>query len=97
MTATAGYAYVGGDTWVPPEPTPCADDPESWFDPTIINRIGAGDQRRARALCRGCPQRLPCTDAALLHEAGKPTGERFGVWGGLLPVERAELDQGDAA
>lgn len=41
--------------------------------------------RDAKAVCRECPVRAECLDYALAH------GERFGVWGGLTPYDRAAL------
>lgn len=36
---------------------------------------------KAREICAGCPERLPCLEYALKNE-------RDGIWGGLLPIER---------
>ena len=37
---------------------------------------------KARRVCAACPVRARCLDWAVEH------GERFGMWGGLTPVER---------
>ena len=37
----------------------------------------------AKRICGGCPVRRPCADYALAAD------ERYGVWGGLTPEERA--------
>lgn len=42
--------------------------------------------RLARQVCAACPVRMRCLAAALLY------GEEYGIWGGLSPEERAELD-----
>jgi WhiB family transcriptional regulator, redox-sensing transcriptional regulator len=44
-------------------------------------------QRRALALCQGCPVRQACLDYALFYD------EPFGVWGGMTPGERARLKE----
>ena len=36
-------------------------------------------------ICAGCPVRMACLDYALR------AGERYGIWGGLTPDERAAL------
>jgi WhiB family redox-sensing transcriptional regulator len=46
---------------------------------------GGGKTRVARSICRRCMVRRACLDYALRHD------ERFGVWGGLSPVERGRL------
>jgi WhiB family transcriptional regulator, redox-sensing transcriptional regulator len=40
---------------------------------------------RAKAVCAGCPVRLPCRSYALAHQ------ERYGIWGGLSERERAQV------
>jgi hypothetical protein len=79
------------DAWAPPEPTWCADNPEAWYDPTLTT--GQGNPQRARALCFGCPYTTQCLDAALDYEHGQPLTQRFGVWGGTLPWERAAIEK----
>lgn len=39
----------------------------------------------AKGICAFCPVRQPCLDYALTLD------ERFGVWGGLTPHQRAQL------
>ena len=61
---------------------------------------GTGDPERAEFLCRGCPVRQECLDAALREEAGE-SGEglgwryRHGIRGGLTPFQRAALTSPD--
>jgi WhiB family redox-sensing transcriptional regulator len=64
----------------------CAQaDPEAWFP-------DKGESTRlAKAICAGCPVRVPCLAYALDHN------ERFGVWGGLSERERRELPRGRRA
>lgn len=54
-------------------------DPEAWFP-----EVG-GNNQAAKAICRSCPVRPECLEAALARD------ERFGVWGGLSEVERRKL------
>lgn len=59
----------------------CAQtDPELFFP----ERPGVSP-RLAKQICAGCPVRVECLEYALRN------GERFGVWGGLSPKERARL------
>ena len=47
---------------------------------------------QARAICAGCPIRVACLNYAMEMEASTvDTRHRHGVWGGLLPEQRAEL------
>jgi hypothetical protein len=63
----------------------CAQtDPELFFpDP-------GGSSRAAKAVCRACPVRGECLEAALARD------ERFGVWGGLSERELRRLAQARA-
>lgn len=40
------------------------------------------EYERARAICDGCPVKAECLGFAL------DTGERYGMWGGMTPMER---------
>lgn len=93
MTVRSGLAYAFDDTWVPDERTRCAADPDHWFSHEVTGG-SAGRQRPdlAAKMCAGCPFINPCLDAAMRYERGKPASDRFGVWGGTLPRERALLD-----
>jgi hypothetical protein len=60
-------------------------DPDMWYPhPTDLGAI-----RRARATCEGCPVRRECLGYAMRDEGA--TGHRNGMWGGLMPDERAAL------
>ena len=56
-----------------------------------------GKQKRARAICAGCPVRQECLDAAMKEEIylcndhPMQMQHRHGVRGGLTPSERAAL------
>lgn len=54
---------------------------EFWFPEKGQNDV----IRHAKALCRDCPEQVPCLDWALEHN------EAFGVWGGLSERERRRL------
>lgn len=59
----------------------CADQTDLMYDP----------ERRTEAAhtCRGCPVRVNClVDALVRHEPD-------GIWGGLDPVQRRQLEQAD--
>jgi hypothetical protein len=61
----------------------CRDaEPELFFpeSPQAGNAIAV-----ALAFCRACPVRSACLERALDHP------EPYGIWGGTLPGERAEL------
>jgi WhiB family redox-sensing transcriptional regulator len=64
-----------------------ATDPDLWF-PVSANPAGARrEAAEAVAICRTCPVQEQCLELSLRHwEIG-----RHGVWGGLLPAERADL------
>jgi hypothetical protein len=68
----------------------CADgtlDPDEWFpvstDPEAARREAAG----AIAICAACPVREECLELSLRRW----TIGQHGVWGGLVPAERAAL------
>lgn len=72
--------------WSPPgawvEQALCAQtDPEVWF-PAPGHTEG---ERRAKAICAGCPVRTECLTHAL------DIGAEHGVWGGLSPRQRQSL------
>lgn len=72
----------------PPKPgqTPCQADPDLWHSDQ------PDEQQVAARACQGCPVREQCLAEALLHEAGKTTSGRYGIWGGLTPKQRARMD-----
>lgn len=77
-------------------------DPKLWY-PTIIDDDGQevlddgtiwesfGDTSEyydeARSICNGCPVRNECLSHALAAK------ERYGMWGGLTPIERRRIER----
>lgn len=72
------------------EPAPCALAPDLFF-------TASRPPEELRRVCQRCPIRADCLDTALELERGQPTRNRHGLWGGLSPSERAELDTRRAA
>ena len=66
--------------------TPCQMDPDAWFPKK------GGSAATAKTFCAICPARDACLRVAMREEAGLEMSSRHGVWGGLGPRERAELD-----
>lgn len=57
-------------------------------DPTLFYEDRLGHATRvdeAKAMCGACPVRVRCLEMAL------DNNEKFGIWGGLLPLERRAL------
>lgn len=46
---------------------------------------------QTRKVCGRCPVRSRCLETALALEAGTRKDGRFGMWGGMTPLERLEL------
>ncbi len=67
--------------------TECQSTPELWYsqDPWHI--------QSAKDICfKKCPLRSGCLGLALDLEQGQPVKLRFGVWGGMSPTERKNLE-----
>jgi WhiB family transcriptional regulator, redox-sensing transcriptional regulator len=45
-----------------------------------------------RRVCDQCPVRSRCLDTAMTLEEGLDAKARYGIWGGLIPAERALLE-----
>lgn len=60
--------------------------PEFWY-PELSTGVGGHGHPYADAkpVCDACPVRLECLEHALA------VNERFGMWGGLSPTERARV------
>jgi WhiB family transcriptional regulator, redox-sensing transcriptional regulator len=62
----------------------CAQLPDVFF-PDDWEAGVQRDIRLAKIICNQCPIRLKCLEYALIGN------ESYGIWGGLLPRERADL------
>lgn len=58
--------------------------PDVWFLPET--------EKEAIRICHGCPVRAECLADALTHEGAAETG-RYGIRGGLTPVQRSGRSQ----
>lgn len=88
-TSTLGVP-ASDTTWLDRAACARIEDPDVFFP-----NAAAGEHygRTAKWICRRtCPVREECLTAALDHEVGKPAEERWGIWGGLTPQQRANLD-----
>lgn len=66
------------------------DDGAEWYDDgTIWEAYGdtSSFYDEARAICSTCPVRLECLEDAM------ETKERFGMRGGLTPIERRRIER----
>lgn len=84
----------------PPRALPWADqalcaqaDPDLWFEQSSsryetksVTSVEAEERRSmAKAICERCPVTAECLSWALAHD------ERYGIWGGTDPSERARM------
>jgi hypothetical protein len=83
----------------------CLGAPVEWFFPDFVDEDGNeflddgtvweqyGDTsqfyERGRELCVICPMREDCLQQAMDRR------ERFGIWGGLIPIERRRIERRD--
>ena len=65
------------------------DGEEVFDDGTIWEAFGdtSSYYDEAREICMACPIRLECLAHALANK------ERFGMWGGLTPIERRRIER----
>jgi WhiB family redox-sensing transcriptional regulator len=83
MTARVGVLTL--PAWVPgfvPEGVrpPCRD-----VDPELFFPVGETYSDAGRKVCRRCPVKVACVKWAIR------TGERYGIYGGMDPKERAKI------
>lgn len=64
----------------------CIGAPEHIFFPE-----SGGTATIARRICAVCPVRLDCLNTALDAESGVSRRNRYGIYGGLTPDQRARL------
>lgn len=72
----------------------CAGLPGDEFFPTgswgAANDVPAAYAAAAR-ICRRCPVRVECLDAAIAEEGPASAGNRYGMRGGLTPGQRRSV------
>jgi transcription factor WhiB len=81
---TARVAVLTVPAWMPdfiPEGVrpPCRD-----VDPELFFPVGERYSDEGRQVCRSCPVEVECADWAIR------AGERYGLYGGLDPRQRAD-------
>jgi WhiB family transcriptional regulator, redox-sensing transcriptional regulator len=92
-----GTGQAGGPSWaLVIRHARCADaglDPDQWFPVNGEAGKARDEAAEAIAICHSCLVRAKCLALALQHwEIGQ-----YGVWGGLVAAERAELRRRIAA
>lgn len=61
--------------------------PDLWFPVSVIPAVARREAADAIAICRRCAVRQQCLELSLRDwNIGQ-----YGIWGGLMPVERAEI------
>jgi hypothetical protein len=67
-------------------------DPGQWFPASTDPQRARHEAAAAIAICHGCPVRAQCLSISLQYwDIGQ-----HGVWGGLVPAERATLRNGSS-
>ena len=62
-------------------------DPELWFPVSVIPDAARVEAAAALEICRACAVRRQCLELSLSHwDIGQ-----HGIWGGLVPAERAAI------
>ena len=62
-------------------------DPDEWFPVSIEPVTARHEAAAAIAICATCPVRAQCLELSLRHwDIGQ-----HGIWGGLVPADRARL------
>ena len=75
---------VGTPEWV--NNTPCLDKAQfMWYPPMDANDPSQWYEM-GRLVCSTCPVWEECLNYGTSYKDGR--GEKFGMWGGLTPVER---------
>lgn len=68
---------------------PCEHEPEAWFDLDTLGRAHPD----VVETCETCPRRETCLADAMREETGLSRHSRYGVFGGLTPIERERLER----
>ncbi len=62
-------------------------DPDLWFPVSATPDAARAEAAAALEICRACTVRRPCLELSLSHwDIGQ-----HGIWGGLVPAERAAI------
>lgn len=61
------------------------------YDPWYGDTEDEDESEEAKAICNGTFDGTPCPLLALCLEFAMVNNERYGVWGGMRPDERADL------
>jgi WhiB family redox-sensing transcriptional regulator len=68
-------------------------DPEVFFPNTTGRKLShAKAYDTARSICHQCPVMQQCRADVMEYERGTSVYQRFGMFGGLTPAERSDLD-----
>lgn len=68
----------------------CRDAEQDFWYPSY-GGTGVIQTRRAKEICAGCELRESCLERAMEFEGTRCAQDRYGIWGGLTPRERAAL------
>ncbi|MGW4810505.1 WhiB family transcriptional regulator [Kitasatospora cineracea] len=75
-------------------PAPCRLDPEGWFPDGTVGTAARSEMKHAAGLCRTlCSIQEECLKVAMAAEGDADAKNRFGVFGGLTPGQRADLSR----
>ena len=85
MTARLDFLSLPGP-WVKQAACDAGDD-----NVLYAEHGGRGLVAHGKALCAGCPVRMPCLQFAL------DNNEPHGIWGGMTPDERDQMRRGRVA
>lgn len=79
------------EVFFPDIPDELAEDEMQMDDGTIWEKYGdtSAFYDKARLVCNRCPVKEQCLEHALVEK------ERWGMWGGLTPIERRRIERKD--
>lgn len=66
-------------------------DPELFYPSSYTGADGRYQTQLALMLCSACPVRAFCLNAVLEREGRLTADNRYGIWGGMTPLDRADL------
>ncbi len=88
--APDGEQLQGGPITTDTAPLCVGRDPNIWFPSHYAG--GRDEVRLAKAYCNLCPIKAACLELALEAEGGRHPRDRYGIFGGKTPNERAKAD-----